>query len=78
MAKIIKVGPKERHIEIPDGFDVVTEGTCQDGDYFAQAYELQKGTAKWISAGDCEIGDPFDMFDLLIHPKYPGLKPFKR
>jgi hypothetical protein len=63
----IRIGPKGRHLQIPDGWELVTEGFCSQGDRFLDA-SLAKfdGKANWILSTKEDWGDPFDQFDVLI------------
>jgi len=63
-----KVGPKGRHANIPDDYEVVTSGNAQKGDSFI---ETQNGNPRPCEEDD--IGMPFDTFDCLIR-----FKPFPR
>jgi len=61
MKQIIKVGPKHRHVEIPQGYVRVLNGVAQNGDRFCN---LQTFGFNLCEADD--LGMAFDTFDLLI------------
>jgi len=61
MAQTVKVGPKGRHITIPDGWVVVTSGVCKKGDKFVNC-----SSWKWSETEEEDWGDEFDFFECLI------------
>lgn len=64
MTQIAKVGPKNRHVEIPEGWERVTEGTVQEGDRF-----LHTQTKMFVAVENYELGDRIGIdsdYDLLI------------
>lgn len=61
MSKPLKIGPKGRHLHVPPGWELVTEGRVQEGDKFANLYTLQ-----WQLVELDDLGDPVEWFDYLI------------
>jgi len=59
--RTIKVGVKKRHLTIPDGWSLVTEGYCQKYDKYA---DLWKICFNYVD--DDDIGVPVEHFDFLI------------
>ena len=56
-----KVGPKNRHVTIPQGWHRVMEGVVKEFDKFASTDTLQFHLVE-----EDDIGLPFDFFDLII------------
>ena len=65
---VVKVGPKERHVTIPEGWAPVTEGNCQAGDMFLNVGMFPQ-RVQWVHADEFDIGDTVACFDLLIREK---------
>ncbi len=62
-----KVGTKNRHAQIPDGFEIVTSGLSQKGDRYI---DVTNGDP--FPCLDEDLGLPFDSFDCLIrHKPFP-------
>lgn len=60
----IKAGPKGRHIEIPDGFEVIVGVHPQLGDKFL----LCPTYDRWIDVDQQDVDDDFSEYDCLIRP----------
>lgn len=63
---IEKVGPKNRHVDIPDGWQRVTSGKVLRGDKFL----LCPSYTKWILVDEEDLQDCMmaENFDCLIRP----------
>ena len=61
----IKAGPKEKHIPIPDGWELVKEGKCKKGDKYLYCRDLFK-TVSWNFAVQEDVGCSFEEFEALI------------
>ncbi len=48
---LIRVGPKGRHMVIPDGWEIITNVPMQPGDLCANIY-----TARWEGIDDEDVG----------------------
>lgn len=62
-AQVVKVGKKQRHLKIPDGWYLVTEGTFHKGDKAANLYE-----AVWEPIDDEDVGNPL-YYDFVIRKR---------
>lgn len=58
---IIKVGPKNRHVEIPEGYKIIKEGEVKDKDLF-----LNLSTYKFNMVDSEDLLMDAENFDLLI------------
>ena len=56
-----KIGRKNRHITIPEGWHKVTEGKCLPGDMWCHV-----GDIRFCLANEHDTDMPFDSYDLLI------------
>ncbi len=65
MGNQFKVGPKHRHIAVPDGWDKI------DGDTLMIAADMVANiyTAKWEHVYKSDIGESADTYDLVIREK---------
>lgn len=61
MPQIVKVGPKNRHVEIPDGYKVIKEGAVQFDDLF-----LNLSTYRFNMVDEEDLFVDAESFDLLI------------
>jgi hypothetical protein len=57
----IRVGPKGRHVNIPEGWYRITSGTCISRDQFA---DTRSGRFRPVESEDLDM--PADSFDCLI------------
>lgn len=57
----IKFGPKNRHIQIPDGYEIVREGHVKEKDMF-----LNLSTYRFNMVDIDDLNDNVESFDLLI------------
>lgn len=57
----IRVGPKRKHVRLPDGWHRVLVGSCIKGDQF-----LNLGTYKFQPVEHDDIGISCDDFEVLI------------
>lgn len=64
MEEVHRVGPKRRHVSIPDGWFRVVSGVCESGDRFART---DSGRFEFVDPDD--VGMEWDSFDLLIRRK---------
>ena len=62
----VKVGPKNRHVEVPEGWRRVTQGQCKTGDMF-----VHLGTLKLTTATHDDVGMNWDDFDFLFRKYTP-------
>ena len=64
----IKVGPKQRHMTVPEGWELVTQGGIYYGDYVANLY-----SAQWepVDRQDWEEHLDVDIYDFVIRPLIP-------
>lgn len=58
---ILKVGPKQKHLAVKEGYKLVTEGNIEKDDLVANIYE-----ALWEHVDAEDIGLPFDVYDFVI------------
>jgi len=64
MTTIIKFGPKNKHITIPEGYTIIKEGVCQENDRFLV---VNDGTFRNILPHFKDfIGDSAEEFECLI------------
>jgi hypothetical protein len=61
---IIKFGPKEKHLKIPDGYIQVTEGVCKKNDKFANVGNVN--SPFWQITDEEDWGNPVGEFECLI------------
>ena len=61
MAKIVKVGPKGKHMTIPKGWRQVFEGECKKGDCYADLLRYA-----FLKVEEDDLGMPADSYDCLI------------
>lgn len=61
MTKVVKVGPKEKHVKIPEGWRQVTAGECKKGDRYADLLRYA-----FLKVEEEDLGMPADSFDCLI------------
>lgn len=61
---IVKIGPKQKHLKVPNGFFVVQNGFCLKDDMFA--YVGNPNSPFWHTVEKDDIGMPYDSFDCLI------------
>jgi hypothetical protein len=57
----IKWGPKNRHIQIPDGYEIVKEGNVELNDMF-----LNLSTYRFNMVDEDDLRDSVESFDVLI------------
>jgi len=57
----LKMGIKQRHVTIPEGWSKVTSGVCTVGDMFCRT-----DTHKFMAVEADDVNMPWDSFDLLI------------
>lgn len=62
--EVVKIGPKGRHLMIPEGWELIPAGQCKPGDRFANLY-----TRRWQEVDADDIGDPAELFDYLIRER---------
>jgi hypothetical protein len=74
MGKVVKVGLKQRHVTIPDGWEIVTHGEAMPGDYFAN---VNSGKFEPCNEKDGDFGMSFETFELLIRStsRTQGIRP---
>lgn len=61
----VKIGPKQKHLNIPDSWTLVTSGPCVSGDMCADISNQNK--PKWmLCTEEHEIGDDYSTFEALI------------
>ena len=63
---IVKIGPKQKHIKVPDGYNVVKEGKVKQGDIFCAVGDYPK--IYWQRVDDEDVGDDISYYDCLIRP----------
>lgn len=59
----VRVGPKRRHLAIPDGADIVT-GAMRPGDLVADIYD-----ARWQQIDREDAGLDASIYDFVIRPR---------
>jgi hypothetical protein len=60
----IKVGPKDKHIEVPNGYSLVTEGVAKEGDMFCNVGNYPKMYWQYVEPDD--IGESVGFFDVVV------------
>jgi hypothetical protein len=63
----VRIGPKGRHLAIPDGYTKIEDGEAQAGDLFANLM-----TGQWSPVDHADIGDHAINFDYLIRRQNPA------
>jgi hypothetical protein len=61
MLVTVKLGHKGKHVQVPEGYRLVTQGVCQAGDMFGNNLSMC-----WSIVESDDIGLPFETFDALI------------
>ena len=61
MGEVVKVGPKGRHAEVPEGWHRVKSGKCLEGDKYAYT-----ATGCFCLVEKEDVGMEWDTFDCLI------------
>lgn len=64
---IIKIGPKKKHLKVPDNCTVVTSGKCRRGDFFANVGN--PNSTHWSGTTSEDWGMDWDFFECLIRSK---------
>ena len=59
-ANVVQVGPKGRHLEIPNGFSIVN-GPMKEGDLVANIYRV-----KWEQIDEEDVGIDSRIYDFVI------------
>lgn len=66
---VLKIGTKGRHVELPDGWYIVTSGFVKPLDMFIDAHSAQTGVVRWVHVEADEIGEPVSEFAAVIRKK---------
>jgi len=66
----VKVGPKRRHLKIPDGAVLIKEGPIEHGDLVA---DIHKG--RWGFVDDEDVGLDAQVYDHVCRPPQQGRRP---
>lgn len=65
MSPVVKLGPKKKHLRLPFGYKVVTEGVCEAGDIYANM--SNPNSPRWsVVEEDFDVGEPVSNFECLI------------